>query len=106
MCKLSIEDGMRGDTLIRDTALRDYFHDDTIPKGSDTLGQFLVGSSPSLKNILLERGALGGCFHTIQDSYAVGHCQRVLLNPEERTTKVLQPSVGTYFDLAGMTCKL
>jgi len=69
---------------IDSTPLRDFFNNSTVPQGSDTLRNLLLGKTKSYKYVIIERRALGSCFHTIQDSYAVGHCQRRLANPWDK----------------------
>jgi len=78
-----------------DSRLGSYFNDNTVPKGSDSFKDLLLGKTRKYQNVIIERRALGSCFHVIQDSYAVGHCQRRIVNPEEKI--IVKPSLVTRF---------
>ncbi|EWG55355.1 hypothetical protein FVEG_13365 [Fusarium verticillioides 7600] len=86
MYKLSVEDGIYPHDPIN-RYLGDLFPDNGEPKGTDSLRQLLMGSTPSYTDPIISRRALGSCFHLIQDSYALGHCQRDLINPENKLPK-------------------
>ncbi|KAF2840962.1 hypothetical protein M501DRAFT_1002043 [Patellaria atrata CBS 101060] len=58
-----------------------FFNATTKPSGDATLATLLVGTTPSFTAIDVRKRALGTCLHLIQDSYAVGHTARVVLNP-------------------------
>ena len=80
MYKLGIgEDVFEYDQL--DKHFPELFNNSTTPKGYDSLRALLVGNTPSYEKVNLSRRSLGSCFHTIQDSYALGHCRRHLENP-------------------------
>ncbi|KAF7762342.1 hypothetical protein Agabi119p4_8935 [Agaricus bisporus var. burnettii] len=81
MYKLSVGDGIYETDRIDSTGLSEFFNNATTPRGSETLRGLLVGTTPQAWDTNIERRALGSCFHVIQDSYAVGHCQRGLINP-------------------------
>ena len=59
------------------------FNASTDPAGSATLKDLILATTPSYGWINLQRRALGICLHIIQDSYAIGHTQRRLLNPQD-----------------------
>ena len=59
------------------------FKASTVPLGSATLKDLILATTPSYGWVKLECRALGICLHTIQDSYAIGHVQRRLLNPQD-----------------------
>jgi hypothetical protein len=70
---------------IASTKLSRFFDNVTAPKGSDSLKTLLLGSTTSYNNPMLDRRALGTCLHMIEDSYAVGHCQRKIANLSDMT---------------------
>lgn len=82
MYKLSVADGVSERDRI-DSQLSQFFNERTQPKGSQTLRDLLVGSTTSYTKVMTDRRALGSCFHLIQDSYAIGHCQRTIINKED-----------------------
>jgi hypothetical protein len=90
-----------------DARLGEFFTASTKPKGSETLQDLLLGTTREYKKVDFQRRALGCCFHIIQDSYAVGHCQRALLNPGDKV-KVpfkFKPSIlPRIFRPAGKPC--
>ncbi|CVL03394.1 uncharacterized protein FPRN_11750 [Fusarium proliferatum] len=83
MYKLSVEDDVHPDDPIN-RYFGDLFTERHDPKGSESLRKLLMGRTTSYAHPIISRRALGSCFHLIQDSYALGHCQRVLKNPEDR----------------------
>lgn len=60
-----------------------HFNGSTIPAGDATMKQLLLATTSSFRFPNIQRRALGVCLHIIQDSYAIGHAQRCLLNPED-----------------------
>jgi hypothetical protein len=89
MYRLSVGDGI-AETERIDKWLGKYFHDSTSPKGSQTLRELLIGTRTAYPRVMIDRRALGSCFHVIQDSYAVGHCRRLIDNKDD-LTKVTFP---------------
>lgn len=72
-----------------------HFNGSTKPPGDATMKQLLMGTTPKFLFPNVQRRALGVCLHIIQDSYAIGHAQRCLLNPEDlsgRDEKGMYPS--------------
>lgn len=63
------------------TVLPVQFNGSTDPTGDATLKQLLLATTPNYRFPNIQRRALGVCLHIIQDSYAIGHTQRCLLNP-------------------------
>ena len=67
--------------------LRDHFpesfNDSTDPSGSSTLRDLILATRPEYKYSKIPLRALGICMHIIEDSYAMGHVQRRLLNPQD-----------------------
>jgi hypothetical protein len=60
----------------------DWFSDKTQPSGNDTLRTLILASTPNYNYTVIKNRALGMCLHMITDSYAVGHTQRRLMNPD------------------------
>ena len=63
--------------------LPSQFNSSTKPTGDATLKQLLLATTSSYRFPNIQRRALGVCLHIIQDSYAIGHTQRCLLNSED-----------------------
>ncbi len=59
------------------------FNDTTVPNGWATLKDLILATTPGYGWVKFERRALGICLHIIQDSYAIGHVQRRVLNPQD-----------------------
>jgi hypothetical protein len=59
------------------------FDDSTDPSGGTTLRDLILASTPEYRDSKIPLRALGICMHMIQDSYAMGHVQRRLLNPKD-----------------------
>lgn len=100
MYRLSVGDGVsewdRIDTRLGDRdMLGEFFNDNTKPKGSDNLRRLLMGNTTSYNNPKIDRRALGSCFHVIQDSFAIGHCQRRLENPHDMIDVTLKSFAKT-----------
>ncbi|KAL9612990.1 MAG: hypothetical protein Q9167_002467 [Letrouitia subvulpina] len=68
-------------------ALPAQFNGSTDPTSDATLKQLLLATTPNYRFSNLQRRALGVCLHIIQDSYAIGHTQRCLLNPEDQANR-------------------
>jgi hypothetical protein len=62
--------------------LGEWFNDKTKPSDHSTLRDLLVASTPSYSQTDIQWRALGLSLHIISDSYAVGHTQRRLKNPD------------------------
>ena len=85
MYKLAIaQASVTADTSISATAIAPFFGPSSWPTVSHTLGFLLRGgaSSPFYAHIDLRCRALGVCLRLVQASYARGHVQRTLLNPQ------------------------
>ncbi|KAH6680104.1 hypothetical protein F5X68DRAFT_193152 [Plectosphaerella plurivora] len=92
MYKLSNgEDGITPDNLLKDTKLGDLLAKpisvpgSSVPPMFQPLSYMLAPKTP-FKALDIRRRALGSMFHVIQDSYAIGHTQRVPLNKEDQTS--------------------
>ena len=66
-------------TQLKETWLNDWFED---PDNYTSVGGLLTHRHKSAANV--QHRALGSCFHVLQDSYAIGHTRRELLNPGEK----------------------
>ncbi|KAI4160368.1 MAG: hypothetical protein LQ342_005779 [Letrouitia transgressa] len=82
------------------TVLPAQFNGSTNPTSDATLKQLLLATTPNYRFSNLQRRALGVCLHIIQDSYAIGHTQRCLLNPGDQANRdengYIQFKPGTY----------
>lgn len=67
-------------TSSRGPQLGSFFDAESKPSGDATLRNLLDCHHHSSANI--QHRALGSCFHLLQDSYALGHTRRELLNPK------------------------
>lgn len=94
MYRLSVSDEVLPDDRI-DSRLGKLFTESTKPRGSDSFKRLLMGNTTSYENPKIGRRALGSCFHVIQDSFAVGHCQRRLENPQDMTTITIKTFMNT-----------
>jgi hypothetical protein len=92
MYRLAVGDSVSEHDRI-DSRLGHFFDDTTKPKGSDTFRTLLMGTTPSYERAIIARRALGGCFHIIQDSYAVGHCRRKLNNFQDMSEMSFRKSL-------------
>ena len=68
--------------------LREHFDDSmfnrtTDPSGGTTLRDLILADRPEYKDSNIPLRALSICMHTVQDSFAMGHVQRRLLNPRD-----------------------
>lgn len=84
------EDGITGDTVVDQTKLIEFCPLDSLPPSWMPLRYLLTKGSP-FQAIDIQRRALGSMFHVIQDSYAVGHTRRVLLNPQDKLSESKPP---------------
>lgn len=80
------EDGITGDTVVDQTKLIEFCPPNSLPPSWMPLRYLLTKGSP-FQGIDIQRRALGSMFHVIQDSYAVGHTRRVLLNPQDKQSE-------------------
>ncbi|KAI0116688.1 hypothetical protein F4814DRAFT_257661 [Daldinia grandis] len=62
--------------------LGEWFNSSTTPTGQSSLRDLILASTPNYYQTNIQWRALGICLHMIADSYAVGHTQRRLKNPE------------------------
>ena len=67
--------------------LRDHFPElfsgSTSPSDGATLRDLILSSTPEYRYSNVPLRALGICLHIIEDSYAIGHVQRRLMNPQD-----------------------
>lgn len=77
------EDGITGDTQTGGTKLSVFCPVLSLPPSFKSLRYLLSKDSP-FQGIDVGRRALGSMFHIIQDSYAIGHIKRTLLNPQDK----------------------
>ncbi|KAH7316744.1 hypothetical protein B0I35DRAFT_479562 [Stachybotrys elegans] len=82
MYKLAIGQGVTENDRLAEKFPGD-FHASSEPNGDSSLRDLLLGTTPAYSGSDIPRRALGSCLHLIQDSYAVGHTLRRLLNPED-----------------------
>ena len=106
MYRLSIGEGVQPDDRLDSVAvqstvsgtattfmLKDFFADDSDPKGSDTLRTLLTRDT-ACKSLQIRRRAIGSLLHLIEDSYARGHVRRTLTNPGDLVagqTEIFKP---------------
>jgi hypothetical protein len=77
------EEGITPDTIISKTDMAEFCPNFSLPANWGTLRYLLSGES-AFEALDIPRRALGSMFHIIQDSYALGHTRRKLLNPEAK----------------------
>lgn len=77
------EDGLTGETVIETTKLAEFCPVLSLPPSYKPL-RYLLSKDSAFRGIDVERRALGSMFHIIQDSYAIGHTRRTLLNPQDK----------------------
>ena len=87
MYKLACNNQGVADQAKRKDGLPAQFTGSTVPTGDATIKQLLLATTPKYRFPNIQRRALGVCLHIIQDSYAVGHTQRCLLNPEDQASR-------------------
>lgn len=59
----------------------EHFSNKTDPSKGTTMRDLITASTPEYRWTEISKRALGICMHAIQDSFAIGHVQRRLLNP-------------------------
>ncbi|KAF4823451.1 hypothetical protein CGCTS75_v010342 [Colletotrichum tropicale] len=80
------EDGITPETAVENTKLVEFFPVLSLPPSYKPLSFLLANESmidSKFQGLDIQRRALGSMFHVIQDSYAIGHTKRTLLNPED-----------------------
>ncbi|RGP73113.1 hypothetical protein FLONG3_6429 [Fusarium longipes] len=95
-----------GDIL--DDVLHGYFGKETVPSKTDTLRDLLLATTPKYNKSDIQKRAFGVCMHMISDSYALGHTQRRLKNPndmiERDTAGYIRFRPDTYGDWGSIIC--
>ncbi|KAF2216904.1 hypothetical protein CERZMDRAFT_64299 [Cercospora zeae-maydis SCOH1-5] len=90
------EEGIVPDTVISKTDLAEFCPNSSLPANWASL-RYLLSNESEFGALDIQRRALGSIFHFIQDSYALGHTRRTLLNPEARVSNdplKFQPGVA------------
>ncbi|KAI1641846.1 uncharacterized protein F4817DRAFT_362748 [Daldinia loculata] len=82
MYKLACGNQGVSDTDQLQQALGEWFDSSTTPTGQSSLRDLILANTPNYYQTNIQWRALGICLHMITDSYAVGHTQRRLRNPE------------------------
>jgi hypothetical protein len=98
MYRLSVGDGLTGAERLSDVPitstvtdpagvahsakLSQFFGPATKPRGDATL-RYLLTQDSKFVTLDLGRRAIGSLLHLVQDSYALGHTRRTLLNPQD-----------------------
>lgn len=77
------EDGITENTELGSTKLSEFCPVLSLPPNFKSLRYLLSKDSP-FHGIDVARRALGSIFHIVQDSYAIGHTQRTLMNPQDK----------------------
>jgi hypothetical protein len=72
--------GVSEDQHLREHFDESMFNRTTDPSGGTTLRDLILADRPEYRDSNIPLRALGICMHMIQDSYAMGHVQRRLLN--------------------------
>jgi hypothetical protein len=80
------EDGITADTELSTTKLVKFCSVISLPPSFKPLRYLLSMESP-FRGLDVGRRALGSMFHVIQDSYAIGHTRRTLLNPKDKASQ-------------------
>lgn len=84
MYKLATGEGdITADTEIGSTKLSEFCPVLSLPPSFKPL-RYLLAKESTFQALDIGRRALGSMFHIIQDSYAIGHTKRTLLNPEDK----------------------
>ncbi|KAM0320252.1 hypothetical protein ACHAPQ_009982 [Fusarium lateritium] len=85
-----------------------YFGKETVPSKSDTLRDLLLATTPKYSKADIQKRAFGICAHMISDSFALGHTQRRLRNPddliERDTAGYIRFRPDTYGDWGSIIC--
>lgn len=82
MYKLACGNQGVSDTDQLKQTLGEWFNADTKPTDQETMRGLILASTPNYYQTNIQWRALGVCLHLISDSYAVGHTQRRLRNPD------------------------
>jgi hypothetical protein len=77
------EDGITPDTIVSTTALSEFCPNFSLPPNWKPLS-YLLACGSTFTGLNIQRRALGSMFHFIQDSYAIGHTRRTLLNLQNK----------------------
>jgi hypothetical protein len=83
MYKLAIGIDEVNETDRLDSRFPTRFSGSSDPSGDKNLRDLILGSQKSYRKIDIRKRALGSCLHAVQDSHAVGHTLRRLLNPAD-----------------------
>lgn len=83
------EDEITPATEIGDTKLKQFCPVHSLPKSFMSL-DYLLSKNSAFQGLDIRRRALGSMFHVIQDSYAIGHTKRTLLNPGDKESDGMQ----------------
>ncbi|KAF4445621.1 hypothetical protein F53441_10685 [Fusarium austroafricanum] len=107
MYKLACGEGVSEDDTL-DKVLHGYFGKETVPSKSDTLRDLILGTTTKYNKSDIQKRAFGICLHMISDSYALGHTQRRLRNPddliERDTAGYIRFKPDTYGDWGSILC--
>ncbi|GKU08054.1 unnamed protein product, partial [Fusarium langsethiae] len=80
------EDGTNPDTVVSTTKLAKFCPPMSLPPSWLSLSYYLAKNS-NFQGLDIRRRALGSMFHVIQDSYAIGHTKRELINKEDKVSE-------------------
>lgn len=75
------------------------FSSTTKPTGDATIKDLILGKTARFMMLDIQSRALGVCLHTIQDSYAVGHTLRRLIQPQHIVGKSPNGMYADYLDV-------
>ncbi|KAK1521311.1 hypothetical protein CPAR01_14834 [Colletotrichum paranaense] len=79
------DDKITPSTVVSQSPLGVLFPDDSLPPNWLSLA-YLLSKDSKFKGLDIGRRALGSMFHVIQDSYAIGHAKRELLNEKDKVS--------------------
>lgn len=79
------DDKITPSTVVSQSPLGVLFPDDSLPPNWLSLS-YLLSKDSKYKGLDIGRRALGSMFHVIQDSYAIGHAKRELLNEKDKVS--------------------
>ena len=79
------EEGINPETIIKNTDLAEFCPDSSLPSSAGSL-RYLLSNDSRFGALDIPGRALGSILHFIQDSYAVAHTRRTLLNSEAKTS--------------------
>lgn len=83
--QLANGEGITPDTLVSATKLSQFCPDGSLPPSWKPFS-YLFGKESSFNQPDYTKRALGSMLHFIQDSYALGHTRRTLLNPQDKAS--------------------